>query len=110
MYHVGIDMVKNYCLYKWYGRCSAKKGQKLSQITPNGSSTIAIHETTHENLLSFLHNDIHCICFVSVLFFFFFFFSSSKLQREQHNAWTQGLHHSKAYLPEMFPGSLNGCV
>ena len=33
--YVGIDMVKNYCLYKWYGRCSAKKGQKLSQITPN---------------------------------------------------------------------------
>ena len=30
-----IDMVKNYCLYKWYGRCSAKKGQKLSQPTPN---------------------------------------------------------------------------
>ena len=27
--YVGIDMVKNYCLYKWYGRCSAKKGQKL---------------------------------------------------------------------------------
>ena len=33
--YVGIDMVKNYCLYKWYGRCSAMKGQKLSQITPN---------------------------------------------------------------------------
>ena len=33
--YVGIDMVKNYCLYKWYGSCSAKKGQKLSQITPN---------------------------------------------------------------------------
>ena len=33
--YVGIDMVENYCLYKWYGRCSAKKGQKLSQITPN---------------------------------------------------------------------------
>ena len=33
--YIGIDMVKNYCLYKWYGRCSAKKGQKLSQITPN---------------------------------------------------------------------------
>ena len=33
--YVGIDMVKNYCLYKWYGRCSAKKGQKLSQIIPN---------------------------------------------------------------------------
>ena len=33
--YVGIDMVKNYCLYKWYGRCSAKKEQKLSQITPN---------------------------------------------------------------------------
>ena len=39
-----------------------------------------------------------------------FFSSSSKLQREQHNAWTWGLHHSKAYLPDMFPGSLNGCV
>ena len=57
--YVGIDMVKNYCLYKWYGRCSAKKGKKLSQITPNCSSTIAIHETTHENLLSFLHDDIY---------------------------------------------------
>ena len=57
--YVGIDMVKNYCLYKWYGRCSAKKGQKLSQITPNWSSTIAIHETAHENLLSFLHDDIY---------------------------------------------------
>ena len=30
-----MDLVQNYCLYKWYGRCSAKKGQKLSQITPN---------------------------------------------------------------------------
>ena len=26
--------------------------------------------------------------------------------REQHNVWTWGLHHSKAYLPEMVPGSL----
>ena len=33
--YVGIDMVKNDCLYKWYGRCLAKKGQKLSQLTPN---------------------------------------------------------------------------
>ena len=33
--YVGIGMVKNYCLYKWYGRYSAKKGQKLSQPTPN---------------------------------------------------------------------------
>ena len=41
---------------------------------------------------------------------FFLFFSSSKLQHEQHNAWTRGVHHSKDYLPEMFPGSLKGCV
>ena len=33
--YVGIDMVKNYCLYKRYGRCLAKKGKKLSKITPN---------------------------------------------------------------------------
>ena len=36
-----------------------KEGQKLSQITPNWSSTIAIHETTQKNLLSFLHDDIY---------------------------------------------------
>ena len=56
--YVGIDMVKNYCLYKlmvW--EVLGKEGQKLSQITPNSSSTTAIHETTHENLLSFLHDD-----------------------------------------------------
>ena len=49
---VGIDMVKNYCLYKWYGRCSAKKGQKLHQIV-----ALAMHETSYKNLL--LQEDIH---------------------------------------------------
>ena len=48
--------------------------------------------------------------FIFFFFFFFFFFSSSKLQHEQHNAWTWGLHHSKAYLPEMISGSLKGCA
>ena len=71
-----------------------------------------MHETTHENLLSFLHDDKNASNVLEIVFFFFFlfFFFSSKLQQEQHYAWTQGLHHSKAYLPEMFPGGLKGCV
>ena len=79
--YVGIDMVKNYCLYKWYGRCSAKKGQKLSQITPNRSSTIAIHETTHENLLFFLHDDILYLVSFGNCSSSSFFSSSSFLHR-----------------------------
>ena len=39
--------------------------------------------------------------------------SSSFLHRSysaNNTARTWGLHHSKAYIPEMFPGSLNGFV
>ena len=32
--YVGMDMVKRklYCLYKWYGRCSAKKGHSFGIV------------------------------------------------------------------------------
>ena len=70
---------------------------------------LAIHETTHEYLLSLHDIRMYMLRKFWKLFIFFFFFSSSKLQREQHNAWTRGLHHS-IYVPEMFPGSLKGCV